>query len=485
VNFVAKLNESIDRTGSLLCVGLDPDHRKLPPGMSQFELNKAIIDATADVASVFKPNPAFYEALGAEGVRALKDTCDYIRRVCPGTPILVDAKRGDIGNTNEALAEYVFDYLGADAITLHPYFGKESLQTFLRREDKGIIILCRSSNPGGSEFQDLAVDGQKLYQRIARRVVEEWNDRGNCLLMVGATWPEELAEMRRIAGPDMPFLVPGTGPQGGNARAAVRAGLGAQGRGLMLNASRAIMFAGSGPDMANKARAAALALRDEINGYRQEVVVRQMLVESGGWLENDHFVFTNGNHSDNYINKDALYPHTEYSSRLGEAMAQAMKPWQPEVVVSPALGGIVLTQWAAHHASRLLGREVLAVYAEKVDGPEKFAFTRGYDALVRGRRVAVLEDNLTTGKSVRRVVELVRATGGEVVGVVAMLNRGGVDKAAVGNPPEFIAIVETDLKSWPAEECELCRRGVPVNLKIAKGKKFVENLRNGGHGTIV
>jgi orotate phosphoribosyltransferase len=203
--------------------------------------------------------------------------------------------------------------------------------------------------------------------------------------------------------------------------------------------------------------------------------IKQLLVASGGWLENDHFVGTNGNHMDTYINKDALYPHTAYASKLGEAMAAAMAPWQPEVVVSPALGGIVLTQWAAFHVSESAGAEVLAVYAEKADGPEKaFVFTRGYDKLVAGKRVVVVEDNLTTGGSVRRVVELVRATGGDVVGVVAMLNRGGVTAEAVGNPPHFEAIIEADLKSWPADACQLCRDGVPVNVKIGKGKKFVE-----------
>jgi len=206
--------------------------------------------------------------------------------------------------------------------------------------------------------------------------------------------------------------------------------------------------------------------------------IKQLLIKSGGWLENDHFVGTNGNHMSTYINKDALYPHTEYASKLGEAMAERMAEWDPEVVLSPALGGIVLTQWAAFHASKLLGREVLAVYAEKVEGPEKkFALTRGYDKLVTGKRVVVVEDNLTTGGSVKRVVELARETGGEVVGVVAMLNRGGVDAAAVGNPPHLAAVVEADLRSWPADECELCAKGVPVNVKIGKGKKFVEAQR--------
>ena len=210
--------------------------------------------------------------------------------------------------------------------------------------------------------------------------------------------------------------------------------------------------------------------------------IKELLVKCGGWLQNDHFVFTNGRHSDNYINKDALYPHTEYASKLGEAMAGAARDWNVEVVVSPALGGIVLTQWTAYHLTKLLGREVLAVYAEKVEGPEKkFALTRGYDALVKGERVLVVEDSFTTGLSVRKAVDLVRETGGEVVGVVAMLNRGGVSAADVGNPPHFATIIEADLKSWPAEECQLCRDGVPVNLKIGKGKKFVEAQKAAGN----
>lgn len=205
-----------------------------------------------------------------------------------------------------------------------------------------------------------------------------------------------------------------------------------------------------------------------------------LLEKSGALLQNDHFVFTNGNHSDNYVNKDALYPHTEYASKLGEAMAGIAAAWEPDVVVSPALGGIVLVQWAGYHLTKQLGREVLAVYAEKDAGPDKnFVFTRGYDAHVRGKRVLVVEDNLTTGGSVRKVVELVRATGGEVVGVVAMLNRGGVDAAAVGNPPEFAAVVNLRLESWPAEGCKLCTAGVPVNQKIGKGKAFVAGQDGG------
>ncbi len=271
-NFLAKLARSVERSGSLLCVGLDPGFSKLPASArDQFEFNKAIIDATHDLVSVYKPNPAFYEARGAEGVAALKRTCDYIKSEYPEIPIIVDAKRGDIGNTNAGYVEYVFDYLGADAVTVAPYMGSESLGKFLERGDKGIIVLCRTSNTGAAEFQDLLVNDEKLYVHVARQVAEKWNTLGNCMLVVGATYPEELREVREIVGPDMPLLIPGIGAQGGDLASTMAAGLGAHDRGLMISSSRAIIFASSGEDFAQAARAEATKLRDEINEYRKGI----------------------------------------------------------------------------------------------------------------------------------------------------------------------------------------------------------------------
>jgi orotidine-5'-phosphate decarboxylase len=273
MKFVDKLAESVERSHSLLCVGLDPGFNKLPDIVKgdQFAFNKAIIDATHDIVSVYKPNPAFYEARGADGVMDLKRTCDYIRTNYPDLPILIDAKRGDIGNTNAGYVEYVFDYLGADAVTVHPYFGSESLEEFLKREDKGIVVLCRSSNLGAGEIQDLLVDGEKLYVHVARRVVNQWNTRGNCLLMVGATYPEELSEVREIAGPDLPILVPGIGAQGGDLKNTLAAGLGANQAGLIISSSRGIIFASHEADFAEAARTEAIKLRDDINACRQEL----------------------------------------------------------------------------------------------------------------------------------------------------------------------------------------------------------------------
>jgi len=222
--FYQKLDGIIQKQNSLVCVGLDSEISKIPAHLQsdktpQFTFNKAIIDATHDLVCAYKPNSAFYEARGVDGIAELKMTCDYIRQSHPEIVLILDAKRADIGSTNEGYVTYAFDWLGADAITLHPYLGKEALKPFLDRKDKGCIILCRTSNPGAGEFQDLKLDSGnqaiELYQRVAEKVAKDWNYNGNCGLVVGATYPEELEIVRRIAN-DLPFLIPGIGAQGGD-----------------------------------------------------------------------------------------------------------------------------------------------------------------------------------------------------------------------------------------------------------------------------
>jgi orotidine-5'-phosphate decarboxylase len=273
MNFSDLLNAQVDKSNSLLCVGLDPDVNKLPEQFQNtpnqlFEFNKAIIDATHDLVCAFKPNSAYYEAHGPEGVMQLRDTISYIHETYPGIPVILDAKRADIGNTNDQYATFVFDYLGSDAVTLHPYLGREALEPFFARKEKGLIILCRTSNPGAGEFQDLMVDGKTMYSHVAKQVSQSWNIAGNCSLVVGATYPKELEEVRAIVGPDMPFLMPGVGAQGGDIKAAVEAGIGAKKRGLIINSARGVIFASSGADFAEAARKVATETRDEINKYR-------------------------------------------------------------------------------------------------------------------------------------------------------------------------------------------------------------------------
>jgi orotidine-5'-phosphate decarboxylase len=272
MDFKKKLQWAEDNNNSLVCVGLDSDLKKLPASFKnvkkpQLEFNKAIIDATADLVSSYKANSAFYEALGADGLEQLRDTVAYINKKHPNIPVLLDAKRADIGNTNDGYIDYVFNYLGMDAVTLHPYLGGEALQPFLDLKDKGMIILCRTSNPGAAEFQDLQVNDRPLYEEVAETVATKWNANKNCLLVVGATYPEEMKAIRKIVGPDMPFLVPGVGAQGGDVEAVLRAGL-ANNHGLIINSSRGIIFASSGDDFAEAARNETIKLRDDINKYR-------------------------------------------------------------------------------------------------------------------------------------------------------------------------------------------------------------------------
>jgi orotidine-5'-phosphate decarboxylase len=263
MKFADKLAGAVKRADSLLGVGLDPGGSKMPAGVSHFHFNKAIIEATHDLVCAYKPNAAFYEARGAEGVEALKQTCDYLRGQYPEIPIIFDAKRGDIGNTNAGYTDYIFKYLQADAVTVAPYMGSESLEQFLEWEDKGIIVLCRTSNPGAAEFQDLKLDGRPLYEHVAERVATAWNRRGNCALVVGATYPQELATVRGIVGSKLPILVPGVGAQGGDLAASVKAGLAGGDAPMIISTSRAVIFA-------DDPRAAAAELRDEINRYRKE-----------------------------------------------------------------------------------------------------------------------------------------------------------------------------------------------------------------------
>lgn len=270
--FQQKLDNIVKKNNSLFCLGLDPNRDKIPPSIASknhplFEFNKKIIEASFDLVCCYKPNSAFYESQGVEGIKQLKMTCDFLKSEYPQIPIIYDAKRGDIGATNEQYASYIFDYIRADAVTLHPFSGKEGMKEFLNREDKGCIIWCKSSNHGGGEFQNLLVEGEPLYIKIAKNVSSFWNKNDNCMLVVGATYPTELKEIRSIVG-DMTLLIPGIGVQGGSVEESVKAGLNSKKRGVIMSTSRAVLYASSEKDFAQKAREEAQKLKDEINKYR-------------------------------------------------------------------------------------------------------------------------------------------------------------------------------------------------------------------------
>lgn len=242
-----KYDHRAQSINSLLCVGLDSDINRIPQQFlseenPQWAFNRHIIDWTQPYAAAFKINTAFYEAQGALGWHAMSSTVAYLKAEHPDILTICDAKRADIGNTSTAYAHAIFDELDFDAVTLHPYLGQDALQPFLDRRDKGCIVLCRTSNPGSGEFQSLDVDGRPLWQYIAEQVRDRWNSHQNCMLVVGATYPNELRAAREIVG-DMTLLVPGIGSQGGDVAAVIHSGANSHGRGLIINASRSIIFA--------------------------------------------------------------------------------------------------------------------------------------------------------------------------------------------------------------------------------------------------
>ncbi len=264
MNFIDKLAAAARKNRSLLCVGLDPDPALMPEKVGIFEFNRAIIEATADLVCAYKPNFAFYEALGTEGLDALKRTVDYVPE---NIPVIGDAKRGDIGNTAKAYARAIFDYFNFDATTVSPYLGFDSIEPFLQYHDKGVFILCRTSNAGASDFQSLRCEVENetrpLFEIVAFRA-SQWNTHGNIGLAVGATYPEELRIIRQ-RHPDMPLLIPGIGAQGGDLALTVRYGVDAHGEKAIINSSRQIIYASRGKDFAGAARHTAAALRDQIN----------------------------------------------------------------------------------------------------------------------------------------------------------------------------------------------------------------------------
>jgi orotidine-5'-phosphate decarboxylase len=266
--FAERLAQAQHLSGSLVCVGLDPDPVKLPPELKGdaaplHAFDRRIVDATCDIAAAYKPQIAFYSALGAE--EQLVASIRYIRQRAPTALVILDAKRGDIGNTAEAYAREAFERYGADAVTVNPYMGEDAVRPFLVRPDRGVLLLCRTSNSGARDFQDLRFDGLPLYRHVARHAADRWNEHGNLMLVVGATVPREMGELR-AAHPHMPFLVPGIGAQGGDLEATLAAGLDARGLGLLISASRSIIYAGGGA--AGAIRAAAAKLHGDINKER-------------------------------------------------------------------------------------------------------------------------------------------------------------------------------------------------------------------------
>ncbi len=263
MSFMDQVKKRWTENNTLLCVGLDPDLNKIPAKYREsetplFAFNKDIIDATAEFVCCYKPQIAYYNGAGKE--KDLELTINYIHENYPGVPVILDAKRGDIGSTAEMYVKEAFDRYQADSVTVNPYMGGDTLQPFLDQKEKATILLCRTSNPGAVDLQDLQIDGKPLYMHVAAKAANEWNKNSNILLVVGATYPDELKQIRAVIG-DIPFLTPGIGAQGGDVQKAVEAGTTSDGTGMIINSSRGIIYS-------ENPAVAAKTLRDEINLYR-------------------------------------------------------------------------------------------------------------------------------------------------------------------------------------------------------------------------
>lgn len=264
--FYQKLRAAWERSGSLVCLGLDPDLGRIPECLRAeadpvFAFNKAILDATAEHICACKPQFAHYA--GQDRLGSLRRTFEYLRTQYPHIVTILDAKRGDIGSTADYYAKEAFEIYEADAVTVNAYMGGDTLEPFTRYEDRGVIVLCRTSNPGSGELQELQIEGEPLYRIVARKAATEWNRNQNLALVVGATYPNELATVRAVTG-NMPLLVPGIGAQGGDLKAVLEAGLTSDGKGLLINSSRGILYAGSSSDFAEQAAQAAHSLKIQI-----------------------------------------------------------------------------------------------------------------------------------------------------------------------------------------------------------------------------
>jgi orotidine-5'-phosphate decarboxylase len=261
MDFNQKLQKKWDE-GKFVCIGLDPDIQQFPEYIHStyssiteqiFEFNKAIIDMTHDLVLCYKPNSAFYESYGIEGISALINTVKYIQEISDELPVILDFKRADIGNTNNGYVNFAFKTVNADAVTVHPYLGKEAMEPFLDRKDRGVFVLCKTSNQGADEFQNLQTDDVPLYLKVAEAVSKSWNENKNVGLVVGATYPEELKKVREIAG-GIPILIPGIGAQGGDLEKAIINGLNSQKSGIIISSSRGILYASDKHDFAQAAR---------------------------------------------------------------------------------------------------------------------------------------------------------------------------------------------------------------------------------------
>jgi uridine monophosphate synthetase len=416
--FAEKLTHAIEQNDSLLCAGLDPRPDRFPPQMRAqpdptFTLNKTIIDATADLVCAYKPNFAFYEAQGLEGLAALRRTIEYIHEMTD-VPVILDAKRGDIGSTAEAYAKAVFEVWAADAVTVNPYLGHDAVQPFTAYADRGVFLLCHTSNPGATDLQTLDCGGRPLYQVVAEQAVR-WG--ANVGLVIGATYPQALRAVREMA-PQMWVLLPGVGAQGGDLEVALAAGLDEQGSGIIVNASRSIIYA-------KDPRAAAQELRDRINAARR--MTKPQIATSSrdqlilaladiGCVRFGDFTLHSGQRSPIYLDLRLLVSHPNVLRDVTRAYAQLLRP-------------ITFDRLAAiPYAALPIGAAVSLELGCPLIYPRKEVKGYGTKRAVegefqKGERVVVLDDLITTGASKLQAIAPMEDLGLQVKDVVVVIDR--------------------------------------------------------------
>ena len=414
MTFIEKLEARVRESKSLLCVGLDPRAQNADDAREQCA---RVIDATHEYAAAFKPNSAFFEAFGADGVRALREV---IARVPQNIPVILDAKRGDIADTSAAYARAAFETLGAHALTVNPYLGGDSVAPFIADAQHGAFVLCKTSNAGADEFQALSCDERALYEIVAQRA-QIWNTKNNVGLVVGATDPARLARVRELA-PDMWFLVPGIGAQGGDLEATMRAGLRADGMGLLINASRSIASAANPGEAAKK-------LRDEINALRTlhtahrvsqtdaaEQQLARDLLESH-CIRFGEFTLKSGQKSPIYLDLRRLVSYPAILKRVGQAYAHILRGLECERLAGIPYAALPIATAAAME----LNKPLIYPRREVKEYGTKAAIEGEYDA---GEVVAVLDDLATTGDTKIETIEKLTGVGLRVRDIVVLIDRG-------------------------------------------------------------